>query len=186
MVSRRTWTRLAVLAVILVALFAVGEITGVRKGLSVARLRELTAGAGLLGVLAFVVAFAVGELVQIPGLVFVAAGIAAWGPVRGGALAWAAAVLSVVVTFVVVRGVGGKALSEVDNPWMKRALTHLDARPIVIIVMLRTVFVISPPLNYALALSTIRLRDYLIGSALGLMLPIVFAAIFFEQIIRRL
>ena len=41
-------------------------------------------------------------------------------------------------------------------------------------------FQTAPPLNYALALSGVRLRDYLVGTLIGLPLPIAAYCIFFD------
>jgi len=39
-----------------------------------------------------------------------------------------------------------------------------------------------PPLNYALAMSGIRFRDYLVGTLLGLPLPIMAYCLFFDYL----
>ncbi len=57
---------------------------------------------------------------------------------------------------------------------------RLDERPITTVLLLRTVFWLAPPLNYALALSSVRFRHYLIGSAAGLVAPVGGAAVFFD------
>ena len=59
-------------------------------------------------------------------------------------------------------------------------LARLDERPVTTVIVLRTLLWLAPPLNYALALSSIRFRHYLIGSALGLLLPVAGAALFFD------
>jgi len=45
---------------------------------------------------------------------------------------------------------------------------------------LRLVFWLAPPVNYALALSKVRLRDFILGSVLGLLVPIGIATFFFD------
>ncbi len=181
--KRARLIRLAVLAAILIALVIAGELTGLRRSLTLERVRALTVEMGGWGVLFFVVAFVVGEFLYVPGLAFVAAGIAVYGRWWGGALAWATAVLSVCVTFVVVRTIGGRALGGIDRPLVKKLMAGMERRPVRTVVILRTVFIISPPLNYALALSTLEFRDFLIGSAIGLLPPICAAAILFDRLI---
>jgi uncharacterized membrane protein YdjX (TVP38/TMEM64 family) len=62
-------------------------------------------------------------------------------------------------------------------------LGHLDARPIRTVFALRLVLWLAPALNYALALTRARFRDYAIGSALGLILPVAGAAILFDWLV---
>jgi uncharacterized membrane protein YdjX (TVP38/TMEM64 family) len=52
------------------------------------------------------------------------------------------------------------------------------------VFLLRLVFWLAPPVNYALALSNIRFRHYFAGSLLGLVLPIALIATFVERFLR--
>jgi uncharacterized membrane protein YdjX (TVP38/TMEM64 family) len=61
-------------------------------------------------------------------------------------------------------------------------LARLDRRPLLAVLVLRTLFQTMPTLNYALALSGLRLRDYLLGTVLGLPLPIAVYCIFFDSL----
>jgi uncharacterized membrane protein YdjX (TVP38/TMEM64 family) len=42
----------------------------------------------------------------------------------------------------------------------------------------------APPLNYALALSNVRFRSYLLGTALGLLAPITGLVLLSDQLLR--
>ena len=57
------------------------------------------------------------------------------------------------------------------------ASSYSDGCPIATVALLRAVLVLSPPLNYALALTSLRFFDHLLGSALGLVVPIGAAAL---------
>ncbi len=159
-----------------VALFAglwvIGKATGLLEGWDQERIRTMVEASGALGVLAFIAAFSVGELLHVPGMVFVAAAIVLWGALWGFAISFGAALVSVLVSFFLVRAVGGKALAEMERPLVKRLLSRLDRRPIQTVALLRLVLWLAPALNYALAMTNVRPRDYLVGSALGLFLPI--------------
>ena len=63
---------------------------------------------------------------------------------------------------------------------------RLDAQPIRSVVLLRVLFQTVPALNYALALSGIRFRQYLTGTLLGLPLPILLYCLFFDYLARAL
>jgi hypothetical protein len=65
-------------------------------------------------------------------------------------------------------------------------LGRLDFRPIVSIVLLRMAFQTVPALNYALAMSGVRFRSYLIGTLLGLPLPILLYCLFFDYLAKAL
>ena len=159
------------------------EVSGLRARATLDGLRAWVSTAGVWSVALFVGLFVVGQLAFLPGMVFVVAAVTLWGPLRGGALAWASAVLAVSLTFLTVRGVGGRALADLERPLMRRMLARLEARPITTVFFLRSLFWLAPSLNYALALSTLRFRDFFFGSAAGLMLPVGGAALLLDRLL---
>ncbi len=181
--QRKRWIKLGLLAAVLLASLIVGRATGLTEQLTTENLRATLERAGAWGVALFVLAFVVGELIHIPGLVFVAAAVAGYGRVAGGSLSLVAAVISVAATFLIVRAVGGRALSEIRSPLVRRLLRPLDTHPIRTVVVLRTLLFLSPQLNYALALSSVRFRDYLAGSAIGLVGPMLAAVFVFDKLL---
>ncbi len=57
-----------------------------------------------------------------------------------------------------------------------------DTQPVRSVVLLRLVFHSVPALNYALALSGVQWRHYLLGTLLGLVLPVVVVTCLFETL----
>jgi len=165
-------------------LFGIGRAFDLQQHLTVESLRATMASAGTAGVVFYVIAFCLGELLHVPGLVFVAAGVLAYGPVLGGPLAFLGAVASVSASFLVVRAIGGRPLRELRNRWVRRALAQLDARPVATIAILRLVLILWPPLNYALALSQVSFAHYFLGSVLGLVAPIALAVTLFDYLME--
>jgi uncharacterized membrane protein YdjX (TVP38/TMEM64 family) len=187
--KKSVWPRLVAVAALLFGFLVVAHITGLAERKPpelIAELRELMAAAGAWGVLLLSGTFLVGELLHIPGLVFVAVAVLSYGQLVGGTLGYLIAVLSVSFSFAVVRTVGGKAFGEMEIRWVKRALSKLDEHPIKTVALLRMVLTLAPPLNYALALSSVGFRDYLIGSAIGLAPPVALFVILFDQATRWL
>ena len=174
--------RMAALAVFFVGSFAIAKLTGLLDNVDVDAIRGFMESAGAWGFFAFVAAFALGELMHIPGMVFVGAAALAYGDVLGIAAAYAGAVASVITSFYVVRTIGGQPLAGAKRPWMKKILARLEHQPIRTVAVLRFLFWLSPALNYGLAMSSVRFREYLLGSALGLMIPIPLVVLAFDQI----
>ncbi|MBU1666342.1 MAG: VTT domain-containing protein, partial [Gammaproteobacteria bacterium] len=134
----------------------------------------------------FVLVFALGNLIQIPGWVFLAAAVLALGRTWGGVATYVAACVSCVSSFLIVRFVGGDALRQLDNRFVARILARLDSHPVRSIFVARVLFQTLPALNYALAMSGIRFRAYLLGTLLGLPLPIAGYCLFFDYLARAL
>ncbi len=172
--------RLVLLALLIVALALGAWATGLHETWTTARLQASVAEAGAWGLLLFFAAFTAGQLLQVPGVVFILAARAAWGPVAGFTTAYAGAVLSATLVFLIVRAVGGTPLAEVRWAPARRLLAGLDRRPVATIAALRALLMLAPPLNYALALSPVRPGQHLLGSALGLLVP-VSAVVFLSE-----
>ncbi len=163
-------------------LFALGKLTGLVERLDTNTVRTTIVDAGAWGVLAFIMIFAFGELIHVPGMVFVAAGILAYGGTLGFGICLLGALVSVSASFVIVRAVGGQALANARSPLMQRMLDRLDKHPVITVAALRGVFWLAPPLNFALAMTKLSFRHHLLGSAAGLIAPILAASVFFDWI----
>ncbi len=171
-ISNQSVTRLRIAALLLLAgvLLAVGYHYHDR--LTVDEIRMLVDQAGWWGAVLYVGLFVGAEMIQVPGWILITAGVAAFGPDWGYLLSLIAAILSVAVAFLITRGLGGKPLARTQRPMLRRLLAQIDHHPVRTVFVLRLIFWVSPPLNCALALTGIRFRHFLIGSALGLAPPL--------------
>ena len=174
------YRRLLGVVLFLGVLLIVFEASGLRDHFNLPFIRDMIARHPLGGLLLFVLLFALGNLIQIPGWVFLAAAVLALGRMWGGVATYVAAVTSCALTFVTIRVIGGDALRLIRNRVAVRILRELDTHPVGSVALLRLLFQTAPPLNYALALSGIRFRAYLIGTLIGLPLPIAAYCIFFD------
>lgn len=178
--------RLVAVLLFLGLLLGTFELSGLRQHFSLEFLQQRILEHRISGLLIFVLLFALGNLVQIPGWLFLAAAVLTLGRSTGGLATYVAASISCVVTFLLIRMLGGDALRRLDSRIAERIFRHLDARPIASIVLLRVLFQTVPALNYALAMSGVKFRNYLIGTLLGLPLPIAVYCLFFDYLARAL
>jgi uncharacterized membrane protein YdjX (TVP38/TMEM64 family) len=174
------WLRVATLVLVIGGMWIVAWQTGLYEYLTIEHLRTWVNAAGWMGIALFVVAYCVANAVHVPGTLFMVVAIIAWGDVTGALVAWLSSVLAVSTTFMFIRQVGGKALADLRHPWVRRILAGIDNHPVVVVAVLRLLMQASPPLNYALALTSIKRRHYVIGSAIGLLGPVGVVALFTE------
>ena len=176
--------RLLFLTLAVLGLWIAAWATGVTGRFTSDSVRSLVAGRGLSGVVAFIVVFSAGQLLRVPSLVFVAAAVAVYGRNSGILVALLGALISATVSFAVVRAFAGRALADIQRPLIRRLLTHIDSRPVLTVALLRLIFQTAPPLNYALPMTAVRGRDHLVGSVLGLPVPVVVMAFFFDWLLH--
>lgn len=179
--SRNRWRWLAVLLFVAVLWGAV-EASGLRGHFGLEAVRQRFAEHQLGGFAIFTALFVLANLAHVPGGFFLAAAVLALGPLWGALTTYAAACISCTVTFVIVRALGADALRELDHPLARRLFARLDAAPVRSIAVLRLIFQTVPALNYALALSGVKLRHYLLGTLLGLPLPIAVITLLFDTL----
>ena len=176
----RRYERLLGVGLFLGILLAAFEVSGLRDHFNLPFIRQLILQHRIGGVMLFVLLFSLGNLIQIPGWVFLAAAVLTLGRVSGGVVTYIAAVISCAFTFVMIRALGGDALRLLKSRVAVRILRELDAHPIGSVALLRILFQTMPALNCALAMSGTKFRTYLIGTLVGLPLPIALYCIFFD------
>jgi len=118
----------------------------------------------------FIVAFVAGSFVGLPGMAFVIGGRLAFGPYLGFVVGFGGGMLAVTVPFVIARRVRRAG----SDPWrpkqrhLRRAFEMLETHPFRAVLALRLVLWFNPPLSYALAFTSLRLRIYVAACALAL------------------
>ncbi len=184
--SRARLWRLAAVLALLVALWALFQFSGLRAQLSLQTLHDGFERHRFWGFVVFTGLFVLGNLIQVPGWLFLAAAVLALGEVWGGLATYVAACVSCTTTFLAVRLLGADALRELPGRLAQTVFARLDAHPVQSVFVLRLLFQTVPALNYSLAMSGVSLRAYLIGTLTGLPLPLAIYCIFFDTLAMRL
>lgn len=182
----RTHLRIVLIIVCLVVLIGLFRLTSLQDWFHLENLRALLRAHQTQGIALFVGLFILGNLLHIPGWIFVAASVLVLGRMGGGLATYLAASLSCAITFLLVRLAGGNAMQKIPYAFAQRLLVQLHKYPVRNTILLRTAFQTLPSLNYALALSGLRFRAYMVGTLLGLPLPIAVYCIFFDAIAQRM
>ena len=176
------YRRLFALLLMVLALTLLERGLGLRNYLHLHYLQQQLHAHPLRGLALFVALFALGNLLHLPGWIFLAAAVYSFGRLDGGVLTYVAASISCVTTFVSIRLIGGNLSSSLNRPLVLRLLAQLHAHPVRNVLILRTLFQTLPTLNCALALTEISLRDYVLGTLLGLPLPIAVYCLLFDYL----
>jgi uncharacterized membrane protein YdjX (TVP38/TMEM64 family) len=138
---------------------------------------------GPWGPLVVVVAFTAGSLLLFPVTILIAATAAAFGPWLGFAYAALGTMSAALLTYAIGRLIGREALSDVLGPRLNRVREKIRRRGVIAVALIRLVplapFTI---VNLAAGASDIRLIDFLLGTALGMLPGIVALAALGQQI----
>ena len=178
--------KLALIVLLIVGLVLLFKSTGLSQYFTLTALQTVIHQYPVWGLCVFVGLFCIGNLVQVPGWIFLAAAVLALGQVVGGVVTYIAAVTSCAFTFLSIRFIGGSALRNLTQPWAVYLLNKLDVQPLLSVTLLRTCLQTAPALNYTLALSGVRFKHYMLGTMIGLPLPIFLYCLFFDLLAKML
>lgn len=156
---------------VLALLVLAGTVTVLALGVpSVEELRGRVGSTGWVAPLVFVAVYALLTLTPAPAAVLsVAAGVL-FGPGGGLAVVMAGALLSAAGAFALARRLGRDAVTGLDSDRLRRLDATLRRRGLLAVTGARLVPLLPfTALNYACGLTAVRTRDYLLGTAVGIL-----------------
>jgi uncharacterized membrane protein YdjX (TVP38/TMEM64 family) len=170
--SSSWWKRAAAVAALVVVAFLLVRLLGDGElGPRTLRLLEWSRGAGWLGAMVYGLAYVVATVLLLPGSVLTLGAGFAWGPVVGVAIVSPVSVLAATAAFALGRSLLRARVEKRIGDSAKLAAIDraVGANGLKLVTLLR----LSPilpfnALNYALSLTRVRLRDYVLGSAVGM------------------
>lgn len=157
------------LVTFIVAALLVVRFTGVREFLTVEKLGTLLAAAGLWAPLAFIVIYAVGICLFIPGTLLTALGAAIFGPYRGFVYVWLAAMLGAAGAFLIGRYLGREFAASLIGDRLKKYDDAIERNGFATVLYLRLVYFPFTAMNFGMGLTKVRFGDYLWGTGLGIL-----------------
>ena len=144
-------------------------VTGLHERVEMETIRALVDRAGAWGPVLFIALFGL-EGIGVPGVVFMVAAIAIWPPSLAFLYNFLGAQMAGLVGFGFARWIGRDWVAERLPENVRRFESRIEDRGLATVVLVRLVFFLAPPAHWALGLSPVRFRDYLLGTAIG-MLP---------------
>lgn len=175
--------RLLVLAAIIVSFYVIANEAGVLTRLDAESIRSSISQLGYLGILAYFILFSVGQLMHVPGLVFISAAALAFGDKQGLIVAMTGAAIAISLSFFVVRFIGGTPLGNPKGRFLQRGIERLDRQPVRTIFLLRLAFSTGPWLNYILAMTKVNYWQYIGASILGILPQVALTVYVVAQLI---
>ncbi len=163
---RAAWARPAVLVLLIALAAVVAVLVGVPDA---QQLRADVAAVGPAAPVLFLAVYAAATLAPVPKNVFsVAAGLL-FGLVEGTAVVLLAALLGALAAFALGRALGREAVERMTGGRAARVDALLGRHGLLAVLGVRLVPVLPfTAINYAAGLTAVRLRDYVLGTALGI------------------
>ncbi len=166
--------RAALIKAVLLLIFIVAAVvtvrfTGIRDFLTVEKLGSLLAAAGVWAPLAFILIYAIGVCLFIPGTLLTTLGAAIFGPYWGFVYVWMAAMLWATGAFLIGRYLGREFAASLIGDRLKKYDEAIARNGFATVLYLRLVYFPFTPMNFGMGLTKVRFRDYLRGTGLGIL-----------------
>lgn len=152
---------------LLVAVFVV-RFTPVKGVLTAETLGTLLDKAGIWAPVAFIVVYAAGVCLFVPGTLITAIGAAIFGPYWGFLYVWVGAMIGASTAFFVGRSLGREFAASLIGDRLGKYDDAIERNGFATVLYLRLVYFPFTPMNFGMGLTKVRFRDYFFGTGLGI------------------
>lgn len=180
---RAAWIKGIALLIILLGAIIVVRSPALRPYFTAQGLSSSLDGLGPWAPLAYVLVFGIVAAFPIPATILVAAGAALFGLWIGLGLTVIGALIAATIAFLLARTLGRDLARRFAGDTLRRYDDRLSKDGFRTVLYLRLLLIPFAPLNYAAGLSGVRMRDYLLATAIGVV-PASFFITFFVATVR--
>ncbi|KJR99220.1 MAG: membrane protein [Desulfobulbaceae bacterium BRH_c16a] len=141
----------------------------VRQYLTSQQLGLFLESAGFWAPLMFVIIYVVGVCLFLPGTLLTAMGAAIFGPYWGFLYVWTGAMIGAGSAFLIGRYLGRDFAASLIGDKLKRFDDAIERNGFATVLYLRLMYFPFTPMNFGMGLTKVRFWDYLLGTALGIL-----------------
>jgi uncharacterized membrane protein YdjX (TVP38/TMEM64 family) len=177
--QKNPWIKILIIILVLVAGVLIISMTPLGAYLAdVKRVKADIESAGMWGFFIFIALFVFAALFNIPELGFLFMAYVIYDSIWVAALLnYTSGMLSAIATFYTGRLIGAGALSEIKNVRVRNLIASAENNPIKAISIMRTIMLLNPIVGYALSMTKMKPRDYIIGNLIGIAIPVLYLSI---------
>ncbi|MFO7715569.1 TVP38/TMEM64 family protein [Desulfosarcina sp.] len=161
------------LKALFLGLFIVGAIvlirfTPVKDHVTAEALAGILTGAGFWAPLLYIVVYAAGVCLFVPGTLLTGLGAAIFGPYWGFLWVWIGAMIGSAGAFIIGRTLGREFAASLIGDRLKKYDEAIERNGFATVLYLRLVYFPFTPMNFGMGLTRVRFVDYMTGTGLGI------------------
>lgn len=177
-IQKRAMVKTSILVAFIIAAIIVVRFTPIKEFLAADQLGRFIENAGFWAPLVFVVIFALGVCLFVPGTVLGALGAVLFGAYWGFIYVWVGAMAGASAAFFIGRYLGREFAASLIGDKLKKHDDSIERNGFATVFYLRLVYFPFTPLNFGMGLTKVHFRDYLFGTGLGIIVG-TFVLLFF-------
>lgn len=157
------------LVVFIISAILLVRYTPIKNYLSTETLGQFLETAGFWAPLVYVLIYAVGVCLFIPGTLLTGLGAAIFGAYWGFLVVWVGAMAGAGAAFFIGRTLGRDFAASLIGEKLKKYDDAIERNGFATVLYLRLVYFPFTPMNFGMGLTKVRFRDYFFGTGLGIL-----------------
>jgi uncharacterized membrane protein YdjX (TVP38/TMEM64 family) len=157
-----------ILVLFIAAAVMLVRFTPIKDYLTAQALGEFLDTAGIWAPVVFMVIYAVGVCLFVPGTLLTGLGAAIFGPYWGFGYVWIGAMAGAAAAFVIGRTLGREFAAGLIGDKLKKYDEAIERNGFATVLYLRLVYFPFTPMNFGMGLTRVRFMDYIWGTGLGI------------------
>jgi uncharacterized membrane protein YdjX (TVP38/TMEM64 family) len=157
-----------ILVLFIVAAIMLVRFTPIKDYLTARALGEFLDTAGIWAPVVFMVIYAVGVCLFVPGTLLTGLGAAIFGPYWGFVYVWIGAMAGAAAAFVIGRTLGREFAAGLIGDKLKKYDEAIERNGFATVLYLRLVYFPFTPMNFGMGLTRVKFMDYIWGTGLGI------------------
>lgn len=166
---RKALIKAAIFAAFIAAAIALVRFTPVQDYLTAEALSRVLAGAGLWAPLAFILIYAIGVCLFVPGSILTGLGAVIFGAYWGFVYVWVGAMIGAAAAFFIGRTLGRDFAASLIGDRLRKYDDSIERNGFAAVLYLRLIYFPFTPLNFGLGLTRVHFRDYFFGTGVGIL-----------------
>jgi uncharacterized membrane protein YdjX (TVP38/TMEM64 family) len=165
---KKALIKVSALVAFMVTALALVRYTPVKDFLAPEALGRFLGAAGFWAPLVFMIVYAVGVCLFLPGTLLTGLGAAIFGPYWGFLYVWVGAMLGATAAFWIGRTLGREFAASLIGDKLKKYDEAIERNGFATVLYLRLVYFPFTPMNFGMGLTKVRFWDYFFGTGLGI------------------
>ena len=160
--------KIAVLVAFIATAIVLMRLTPIMSYLTPESLGAFLQRMGMWAPFIFIGVYAAGVCLFVPGTLLTGLGAAIFGPYWGFLWVWIGAMVGAAVAFIIGRTLGREFAASLIGDRLKKYDDAIERNGFAAVLYLRLVYFPFTPMNFGMGLTKVRFRDYVAGTALGI------------------
>jgi uncharacterized membrane protein YdjX (TVP38/TMEM64 family) len=165
---RKAMVKAGILVFFIITAIGLIRFTPIKNYLTVGAMGQFLESAGFWAPFVYMLFYAVGVCLFLPGTLLTGLGGAIFGPYWGFLYVWFGAMAGASAAFIIGRTLGREFASSLIGDKLKKYDDAIEQNGFATVLYLRLVYFPFTPMNFGMGLTKVRFRDYVMGTGLGI------------------